>query len=111
VAKVEREKTVIQFRQSVLTAVGEVSDALVKIEKLKAQQNIAVNRVKTLEQATANSNLLLTGEYRNAANAPGFPYRVRRMKLSVPIKRDGQFHDVSAVNGQFPRPLNRTFLR
>ncbi len=36
VAKIEREKTVIQFRQSVLNAVGEVSDALVKIEKLKA---------------------------------------------------------------------------
>jgi multidrug efflux system outer membrane protein len=34
IAKVEREKTVIRFRQSVLNAVGEVSDALVKIEKL-----------------------------------------------------------------------------
>jgi NodT family efflux transporter outer membrane factor (OMF) lipoprotein len=58
VAKVEREKTVIQFRQSVLVAVGEVSDALVKIEKLKEQRTIAENRVKTLEQATSNSNLL-----------------------------------------------------
>ena len=58
VAKVEREKTVLQFRQSVLNAVGEVSDALVKIEKLKQQQAIAVNRVKTLQQATANANLL-----------------------------------------------------
>jgi multidrug efflux system outer membrane protein len=38
VAKVDREKTVLQFRQSVLNAVGEVSDALVKIEKLKVQQ-------------------------------------------------------------------------
>jgi multidrug efflux system outer membrane protein len=35
VAKVDREKTVLQFRQSVLNAVGEVSDALVTIEKLK----------------------------------------------------------------------------
>jgi len=58
VAKVEREKTVIQFRQSVLVAVGEVSDALVKIEKLKEQRAIAESRVKTLEQATSNSNLL-----------------------------------------------------
>ncbi len=58
VAKVEREKTVIQFRQSVLTAVGEVSDALVKIDKLKAQQNIASDRLKTLQQATSNSRLL-----------------------------------------------------
>jgi multidrug efflux system outer membrane protein len=58
VAKVEREKTVIEFRQSVLTAVGEVSDALVKIDKLKAQQTIAADRLKTLQQATANSKLL-----------------------------------------------------
>ncbi|MBL4674741.1 MAG: efflux transporter outer membrane subunit [Mucilaginibacter sp.] len=58
VAKVEREKTVLQFRQSVLNAVGEVSDALVKIEKLKAQQTIAANRVSTLQQATGNANLL-----------------------------------------------------
>lgn len=58
VAKVEREKTVIQFRQTVLTAVGEVSDAMVKIEKLKAQQGIAASRVQTLQQATANANLL-----------------------------------------------------
>ncbi|WP_426667917.1 TolC family protein [Mucilaginibacter sp. McL0603] len=58
VAKVEREKTVIQFRQSVLVAVGEVSDALVKIEKLKDQQAISANRLHTLQQATSNSNLL-----------------------------------------------------
>jgi outer membrane protein, multidrug efflux system len=58
VAKVEREKSVIQFRQSVLVAVGEVSDAMVKIEKLKAQQTIAAGRMKTLQQAISNSNLL-----------------------------------------------------
>jgi multidrug efflux system outer membrane protein len=37
---------VLQFRQSVLNAVGEVSDALVKIEKLKTRAGIAANRVK-----------------------------------------------------------------
>ncbi|OOQ59595.1 TolC family protein [Mucilaginibacter pedocola] len=58
VAKVDREKNVLQFRQSVLKAVGEVSDALVRIDKLKQQQAIAANRVKTLQQATANANLL-----------------------------------------------------
>ncbi|WP_259067826.1 TolC family protein [Mucilaginibacter sp. X4EP1] len=58
VAEVQREKAVLQFRQSVLNAVGEVSDALVKIEKLKAQQAIAANRVVTLQHATANANLL-----------------------------------------------------
>ncbi|MDB5126020.1 MAG: transporter [Mucilaginibacter sp.] len=58
VAKIDREKTVLQFRQSVLNAVGEVSDALVTIEKLKTQQAIAANRVTTLQQATGNANLL-----------------------------------------------------
>jgi len=58
VAQVEREKTVLQFRQSVLNAVGEVSDAMVKIEKLKQQQSIAANRVNTLQHATTNANLL-----------------------------------------------------
>lgn len=58
VSKIEREKVVLQFRQSVLNAVGEISDALVKIEKLKARQAIAANRVNTLQQATGNANLL-----------------------------------------------------
>lgn len=58
IAKVNREKTVLQFRQSVLYAVGEVSDALAKIEKLKTQQNIVNNRVKTLQQAISNANML-----------------------------------------------------
>jgi multidrug efflux system outer membrane protein len=58
VAQVEREKTVLQFRQSVLNAVGEVSDAMVKIEKLKQQQSIAANRVNTLQHAIINANLL-----------------------------------------------------
>lgn len=58
VSKIEREKVVLQFRQSVLNAIGEVSDALVKIEKLKARQAIAATRVSTLKQATGNANLL-----------------------------------------------------
>ncbi|RYY18453.1 MAG: TolC family protein, partial [Sphingobacteriaceae bacterium] len=39
-------------------AVGEVSDALVRIEKLKQQQDTAANRVKVLQQATKNASLL-----------------------------------------------------
>jgi NodT family efflux transporter outer membrane factor (OMF) lipoprotein len=57
-AKVDREKTVIQFRQSVLVAVGEVSDALARIGKLKEQQSVATTRVSTLEQAISNANSL-----------------------------------------------------
>lgn len=58
VAKVDREKAVIQFRQSVLNAVGEVSDELVKIEKLKDQYDISEKRVLTLQKAVKNANLL-----------------------------------------------------
>jgi len=57
-AKIDREKSVIQFRQSVLVAVGEVSDALGRIEKLKEQQTIVASRVNTLQQATTNANML-----------------------------------------------------
>ena len=57
-AKVDREKSVIEFRQSVLVAVGEVSDALGKIEKLKEQRVVVANRVNTLEHAITNANSL-----------------------------------------------------
>lgn len=65
IAKVEREKTVIEFRQSVLYAVGEVSDALVKIEKLKAAQSLVTLRVNTLQQAISNANMLFASGMAN----------------------------------------------
>jgi outer membrane protein TolC len=57
-AKVDRERSVIRFRQSVLVAVGEVSDALARIEKLKQQQAVVAGRVNTLHQAITNANSL-----------------------------------------------------
>ena len=60
IATIEREKVVIQFRQSVLQAVAEVSDELVKIEKLENQYDIAAKRVGTLQQAVKNANLLFS---------------------------------------------------
>lgn len=58
IAKIEREKAVINFRKSVLVAVSEVSDALVKIEKLKEQQTVASKRVTILQKAVKNSDML-----------------------------------------------------
>jgi multidrug efflux system outer membrane protein len=58
IAKLDRDKTVLQFRQTVLNAVGEVSDALVSIDKLRSQQAIAASRVTALHAATRNANLL-----------------------------------------------------
>jgi multidrug efflux system outer membrane protein len=57
-AKLERDQAVINFRQTVLVAVGEVSNALVKIEKQEAQFTIANQRVETLHKAVSNANLL-----------------------------------------------------
>lgn len=58
VAMVEREKNVLQFRQSVLAAVGEVSDELIKVEKLKQQYAIADKRVTVVQSSLKNANLL-----------------------------------------------------
>ncbi|WP_337966205.1 TolC family protein [uncultured Flavobacterium sp.] len=58
IAVAEREKAVLSFRQSVLVAVSEVSDALVKVEKLQQQESFLKERVKTLQQAIKNANLL-----------------------------------------------------
>ncbi|MDB5088311.1 MAG: transporter [Mucilaginibacter sp.] len=95
VARVDREKTVLQFRQSVLNAVGEVSDALVKIDKLKSQQTIAASRVNTLQQATKNADLLFKNglaTYLEVITAQG---NVLQSELELAsIKRD----ELSAVS-------------
>lgn len=57
-AKIEREQTVFQFRETVLTAVREVSDALIQMEKLKTRQDIVYRRAETLEKAVNNADML-----------------------------------------------------
>jgi multidrug efflux system outer membrane protein len=57
-AKIAREQAVIAFRQSVLNAVGEVSDALVSYQRLIEQEHIAGTRLETLRQAIAHAQLL-----------------------------------------------------
>ena len=95
VAQVEREKTVIQFRQSVLNAVGEVSDALVKIEKLKSQQTTAAERVNTLQKATSNANLLFKNGMANYLEVITAQGNVLQSELALAtIKRD----ELSAVS-------------
>lgn len=95
VAQVQRDKTVLQFRQTVLNAVGEVSDALVKIEKLKAQQTIAAKRVTTLQQATANASLLFKNGLANYLEVITAQGNVLQGELELAsIKRD----ELSAVS-------------
>jgi outer membrane protein TolC len=65
VAKLEREQSVLQFRQQVLTAVGEVSDALVQIDMLKKQEEIAKARVDTLKLSVGNARRLFSSDLAN----------------------------------------------
>lgn len=65
IAKFQREQAVIQFRQSVLQAVAEVSGALVQIDKLKQQEQIATVQVDTLHRAIFNARLLFKSDLAN----------------------------------------------
>lgn len=58
VAKLQREQSAIQFRQTVLTAVREVSDALVSAEQLKFQYDIAAAQTDTLQKSIRYAQLL-----------------------------------------------------
>lgn len=57
-AKVQRERSIIEFERSVLNGVMEVSNALTKVEKLKEQQTAANQRVQTLQGAVTSARLL-----------------------------------------------------
>lgn len=61
-AKLQREEAVLIFKESVLSAVTEVSDALVEIESLKAQEEIAAARVRTLQSAIFNAQQLFKSD-------------------------------------------------
>lgn len=65
IAKLEREEAVIRFRQSVLNATGEVANALVSVEKLGQQEQIADNQVDTLRQAVSNAQQLFKSDLAN----------------------------------------------
>ncbi|SFN21348.1 efflux transporter, outer membrane factor (OMF) lipoprotein, NodT family [Chitinophaga sp. YR627] len=58
VAKIRRDESVIHFRQSLLVAVGEVSDDLVKIVKFQERQRLVSERVTVLREATQHSHML-----------------------------------------------------
>jgi outer membrane protein, multidrug efflux system len=65
IAKQQREEAVIRFRQSVLTATIEVTNALVQVSKLKEQEVIAQQRTDTLSAAVSNSQLLFKNDMAN----------------------------------------------
>ncbi|HXB10200.1 MAG TPA: efflux transporter outer membrane subunit [Puia sp.] len=89
-AKVDREKTVIQFRQAVLVAVGEVSDALAKMEKLKEQEAVAVRRVTTLRSAINNANSLFRNGLANYLEVITAQSNVLQSELELASIKKGQ---------------------
>lgn len=58
IAKTQRDQAAIQFRQTVMVAVSEVSNALVRIDKQQQQYVLADQRATTLRKAVDNANLL-----------------------------------------------------
>jgi outer membrane protein, multidrug efflux system len=65
ISKQLREAAVIRFRQSVLTAAIEVSNALIQVSKLKEQEIIAQQRTDTLSAAVSNAQLLFKNDMAN----------------------------------------------
>ena len=65
VARIQHEQAVIQFRQAITNGVREVSDALVQVEKLNEQEQVAASRVVTLKEAIKNAKLLFTSGLAN----------------------------------------------
>jgi outer membrane protein, multidrug efflux system len=65
IAKLQREEAVVQFRQTVLRAVTEVSNSLVQAHKLKQQKEIATAQVDTLRRAVFNAQLLFKSDLAN----------------------------------------------
>ena len=62
IAQQQREQAVIRFRQSVLNAASEVTNAQVQIEKLKEQEMMAKERTDTLTAAVHNAELLFKND-------------------------------------------------
>lgn len=58
IAKLERDKAEISFQQTVMDAVHEVTNALLMIDKLNEQHDIAEQRVATAQLGVKNANLL-----------------------------------------------------
>jgi multidrug efflux system outer membrane protein len=65
IAKQQREQAVIRFRQSVLNATIEVSNAFIQLNKLKEQEIIAKERTDTLSAAVGNAQLLFKNDLAN----------------------------------------------
>jgi outer membrane protein, multidrug efflux system len=97
IAQVEREKVVLRFRQTVLNAVGEVSNSLASIEQLKEQQTIALQRVEKLQQATGNANLLFRNGMANYLEVITAQSNVLQSELELAAIKRNELTAVSSL--------------
>lgn len=58
IAVLEQEKAVVQFKQSFITAVGEVSNAMSQLKNADKRMELATEKSVSLDKATKDANLL-----------------------------------------------------
>jgi outer membrane protein, multidrug efflux system len=58
VAKLQRDEAAISFRQSAINAMGEVANAMVRLDKLKSEYQLSTDQVNVLHGAIGNAQLL-----------------------------------------------------
>lgn len=58
VAKLERDKAELDFQEDVLTAINEITNSLITLEKLREEHDITIERVKVAQLGIKQSNLL-----------------------------------------------------
>ncbi|QDW21507.1 efflux transporter outer membrane subunit [Flavobacterium sp. KBS0721] len=58
IAVLEQEKAVVQFKQSFITAVGEVSNAMSQLKNADKRMELATDKSVSLDKATNDANLL-----------------------------------------------------
>lgn len=91
-AAIDREKSVLQFRSTVLHAVGEVSDELIRIQKLDQQYSITNNRVKILKEGLRNANLLFKNGMANYLEVVTAQANALQSELDLTAIKTAQLH-------------------
>jgi len=89
-AKVEREMAALQFQQSVLRSVTEVSNALVQIEKGGEMEKLAAQQAATLQTAVFNAQSLFKSDmasYLEVISAQSNALQVQLNLVSVQRQR------------------------
>ncbi|GAA4454052.1 efflux transporter outer membrane subunit [Rurimicrobium arvi] len=93
-AKNQREQAVLSFRQTVLQAVGDVSDALVQHDKLREQALIATAQVMTLKTAIRNAQLLYQSGMANYLEVMTVQGNALQAELNLALVRRQQLSTV-----------------